>query len=211
MGTRLRARITDCNKLSEGVQNFCGFTKSTTARPCISKETEFDIWINSDQKAPPSFTTNERCFSQLFGLNLTAFDTQDDKNIVNDLPDSEGVEITWFGNTPSSFKDSKCGSEAIQNIAGPSSGEALEGFGGMIAYFKEMGYSLGTTLFPMPFDWRRGAGNNDVALNLERTLELAFKLTNKKAVVIAHSSGGLNALHSFKTMKPETKARLVKR
>ncbi len=211
MGTRLRARITDCNKLSEGVQNLCGFTKSTTGRPCISKETEFDIWINVDKNAPPSFTSNERCFGQLFGLNLTAFETQDDKNIVRDLPDAEGVEITWFGNTPGTFKDGKCGAEAIQNIAGSASSDALEGYGGMISYFKDMGYSVGSTLFPMPYDWRRGAGNNDVALNLERTLELSFRLTSKKAVIVAHSAGGLNALQKLVTMKPDVKTKLVKR
>ena len=218
MGTRLRALITNCDLLSSDVQNYCGFTKSALGRSCKSNQTEFDLWIAVGQNSPASFTASDRCFGHLIGLNLTELERADGSSPL-DLPDPNGVDITWYGNTPGSYKASDCGANAIQNLVNSLTGEGkghalsevMEGYSGMIDYFVGMGYTVGLNLFPMPYDWRRNAGKTDISVNLKRTLELSRQINKKRTVIVTHSFGSLNTLQVLNTMTQKEKEILVER
>ena len=57
-----------------------------------------------------------------------------------------------------------------------------------------MGYQAGLSLFPLPYDWRHRSGSNDVKAFFQRTVGYSHLLNDKKAIVITHSFGSLNAL-----------------
>jgi triacylglycerol esterase/lipase EstA (alpha/beta hydrolase family) len=106
----------------------------------------------------------------------------------------------------------KCGISAVENLLhsvvyedGGHGGSSLTGYSVMRKYFEAMGYQIGLTLFGLPYDWRRIAGDNQVAANLLRTLEYIFALTGKKSVIITHSMGGLNVLQALNQISQEKK------
>ena len=76
---------------------------------------------------------------------------------------------------------------------------------------ENMGYLSGLTMLGLPYDWRLHNEDDPVTEMIPRVLKEMKMLTNKAAVIVAHSMGNLRALNAIYKMKPEFKESHVKR
>eukprot|EP00828_Plagiopyla_frontata_P029937 TRINITY_DN387_c0_g4_i1.p1 TRINITY_DN387_c0_g4~~TRINITY_DN387_c0_g4_i1.p1 ORF type:complete len:534 (-),score=69.28 TRINITY_DN387_c0_g4_i1:79-1680(-) len=104
------------------------------------------------------------------------------------------------------MNSSQCGINAGEDLGSKDIPlKELMDFQALYDYALGMGYQPGLTLLPIPYDWRRMAGNHEVTTNLLRTIEYAVALTEKKVVIAGHSFGCLAFLVMMNAFTQEFK------
>eukprot|EP00828_Plagiopyla_frontata_P008626 TRINITY_DN1433_c0_g1_i3.p1 TRINITY_DN1433_c0_g1~~TRINITY_DN1433_c0_g1_i3.p1 ORF type:complete len:590 (-),score=74.96 TRINITY_DN1433_c0_g1_i3:43-1812(-) len=154
--------------------------------------------------------SNGKCLAALFGGQLDLLKSYYDKQPPYIIPDVPGVAITWYGNTPDTMSASQCGIKAGEDLAAKELPiNDLMDFQAVYDYTQGMGYQPGLTLLPIPYDWRRMAGNHEVTTTLQRTIEYAVKITGKKVIITAHSFGCLAFLTLMNSFSQQFKDQYI--
>lgn len=85
----------------------------------------------------------------------------------------------------------QCGADGISNFLEQYSSyvKFTKGFNDLVKHLESLGYKNGLSLFSFPYDWRLPPHHHEK--NLNKTINLAYAITKKKAIVIGHSLGGL--------------------
>eukprot|EP00828_Plagiopyla_frontata_P029936 TRINITY_DN387_c0_g3_i3.p1 TRINITY_DN387_c0_g3~~TRINITY_DN387_c0_g3_i3.p1 ORF type:complete len:754 (-),score=117.63 TRINITY_DN387_c0_g3_i3:61-2322(-) len=218
--TKLQLLITDCDALTDDILDNCNImTEKNKHRfvwiqppgliKCKSNISEFLVWV-SFVDDPVSLLGGGKCLNALFGeqLNyLNAFYKKDPPYII---PDQPGISITWLGSTSDTMKSSKCGVTASEDMGQtPLPISDFMDFQQFYDYTIGMGYQPGLTLLPIPYDWRRLAGSNEVVTTFQRTIEYAYSITGKKVVVTAHSYGCVNFLALMESIPQSFKDKYI--
>jgi len=179
-------KIPDGNQVSQRIKDLC--------KVAGKKNLEYLLWIDTNIYLGPdnpagAVKGEHRCLGALASFAS--------KFVGDTPPDNEGLEITLYGNSKLTKNDNKCGFSAIDTLKPDHSAD----FAKMIAYFEHMGYVKGVSMFAVPYDWRRRAGDNVVSSNIKRTLKFANTLFKKKVIIISHSFGSLNTLQVLNTLE----------
>ncbi len=166
---------------------------------------EYQIWVPNliSPMTIVSPTTNSKlCFGNLIQVNT---DSSSGKLKPVDKP---GVTFSVKGFTPQtdSFQNSECGTTSVEDLVDllivP---EGAQYFRTIINRFKDMGYRSGLTLQAAPYDFRLSVGFDWVSQNLGAMLKKLKQVTNKKAVILAHSLGNLKTAHALWGMSQQDK------
>eukprot|EP00828_Plagiopyla_frontata_P029932 TRINITY_DN387_c0_g2_i1.p1 TRINITY_DN387_c0_g2~~TRINITY_DN387_c0_g2_i1.p1 ORF type:complete len:553 (+),score=75.73 TRINITY_DN387_c0_g2_i1:28-1659(+) len=219
-GTKLQLMITDCDSLSDEVLENCNImTEKNKHRfiwfppadlvKCKSNVSEFLVWI-AFEGDPVSLLGGGKCLSALFGAKLSELSSYYRKEPPYILSDQPGIAITWYGNTPDTMNQSNCGINAGEDLGQTDLplGELMD-WQAFYDYTLGMGYQPGLTLLPIPYDWRRQAGNHEATTTLKRSIEFAFKITGKKVVIAGHSFGCLAFLTLMNSFTQEFKDQYI--
>lgn len=214
MSTKLMIRIncTELQKHHPDIFKNCGWTR------CVSKffgmvgsvpEEEYTLWVGVNLMFTPMVKhgLDRRCFGDLVSPFY-------DKS-ANKFQPIRGTNVTWFGNTTATRNYSDCGINAITNLAGFSKfvkGKCdVKGMLRLINSLKVMGYQSGVTMQAVPYDWRPSLQDSDTPGRIVNAIRHLHKVTGKKVVVVAHSLGGLHALHALSYFMDKTeKDKLVR-
>ena len=215
--TKLIAKI-NCKilqKKSPKIFKACGWEscnehhryKSLTPLP------EYTIWVpglDSPMSFIRPFFSSKLCFEGMMGFRIVQ---GKGKNKIK-LESVEGVEVRVMGDTAGSdgFADSKCGLEAIEDLAPLSFQPKIARYYRMLATGLEAsGYKLGLTMQALPFDWRRKVADDDSRLRLRKILKEMYEMTGKRVTVVSHSLGSYYALDLLWSMGQAEKDRMVAR
>lgn len=210
MATKLVAEI-DCDTLKEyhpEIMSACGWNTCSSWNILGNKpDSEYVMWIPK-LTSPMSILSvqDHQCFGRLIGLRYN-----NKKNTIYEkYSDVEGVRITWYGNTPGTYKDADGGFSAVTNLLPlPVQTADTKGFLGLAKYLTSLGYQKGLSLFAVPYDFRRTHLANGVAYSLARTIRLAYELTGKKVVIVSHSLGNINTLPVLTKMDQAEKDKMI--
>ena len=74
---------------------------------------------------------------------------------------------------------------------------ALDGYAKIIKVLKSMGYELGVTLQPVPYDFRYGINDGNTTKIIPQAIRNLYALTGKKVIITTHSLGSLHSLSSI--------------
>ena len=209
-GSRLRA-IIHCKELRESdptTFEACGWSSCTG---WWSPKKEYDIWF-PDGLGPatilPQTPKSKICFAGLFGR---AVELVNGKAVLVDKP---GVTIKPVGMTPETQprKEGGCGRNAVKNLV-PSIIEmhAFDYMEALLKAYEFVGYKVGLSLQPYPFDFRLHYSEKNMEVELERVFSLMSKIFSKKAVLIAHSYGNQHAANVLWKMPQDLKDKAVAR
>ena len=212
MGTKLMVEI-DCETLQEKhpeIMKACGWSTCSHwwsrlfgTRP----DDEYLMWIPKILSPMSIFTLHDHsCFGKLIQVRYN----KSKEHIYEKYSDVEGVKISWYGNTPGTYKDADGGFNAVSNIFPLpfQTGDTKEWYG-LAQYLTGLGYQKGLSLFAVPYDFRLTHLANSVAYTLERTIRYAYELTGKKVIIVAHSLGNLNTLPVLNSMSQADKDRMI--
>lgn len=212
MGTKIQVKVTDCDLLKA---NHKEIYDSCFKNSC--KKQTFTLWMNQQY-----LQKGNDCFSQILSLNLkmtTASGQEFKRNMI------KGIIVTYYGDPiddEGKKKDETCGLSSIkdifttdailnikENIASFKK-ETARGFKDLIAKLESLGYEAGINLFGLAYNWTEFIDSNENSRVFKETVNLAYELTGKPVLVIAHSMGGLLSLNEISQMTDKTKiARLV--
>lgn len=209
MATRLVVEI-DCEVLNEyhpEIMEACGWKTCSWSLWSKKPSTEYTLWISSVLTPMSMLTiTNNTCFGRLIGNNYQKMKHQ----IHEKYQEIEGLSITWYGNTPETFKYANGGFGAVSNLLPlPVQTSETKGFAGMAKYLTKLGYQTGLSVFALPYDFRKTHRANSISYTLERTIRYAYELTGKKVVLVGHSLGNLNTLPVLMKMSQEDKDKMI--
>ena len=113
---------------------------------------------------------------------------------------SDNVRVQFYGSTPETVKESRCGLKAVDNVL--ASGVDLldklvnqgapKVYHNLIKKLDDMGYAEGFSLAALPYDYRRFTFTNNFAARAFRyQVERLYNNTGKPVMIIAHSYGNL--------------------
>jgi len=203
-GTKLQVHITNCTELNihhPDVAKDCGFDKK-----CTNGYDE-TIWISE------SFFNSEHtndCGARLINIEY------EKNNVTNHYEQvkTKGYRVTYYGDTPKTKADKRCGFGCVTNILDKKFyyGQRFpRGDLDLQNAFLALGYEIGINFFAVPTDWRKlGTGEFNFKI-IEKTVNLAYKLTGKKAMIIGHSFGALTGLSYIYNLSQEEKDQKVAR
>mmetsp|Transcript_19609 Transcript_19609/g.22527 ORF Transcript_19609/g.22527 Transcript_19609/m.22527 type:complete len:699 (+) Transcript_19609:34-2130(+) len=209
-GTKLMVEI-DCEVLQEkrpDIMEACGWdTCSSWVIFGNKPNTEYLLWVPR-LLSPMSIVSiqDHECFGKMMGFdyNKTGSETHLKYGGI------EGLEVTWYGNTPETYFDADGGFNAVQDMLPfPIQTQGTKEFRGLADNFVKMGYQKGLSLFAIPYDFRLTHMANSVRYTLERTIRYAYELTGKKVVIVSHSLGNINTLPVLNKMSQEDKDKMI--
>lgn len=158
-------------------------------------EEEYTLWVGVNLMFTPLIKhgLDRKCFGDLISPYYD--------NVTKKFMPVRGTNVTWFGNTTISRDYSDCGINAITNLAGFSRfvrGKCdVKGMLRIINAMRAMGYQSGVTMQAVPYDWRPSLEESDSPGRIINAIRHLHKVTGKKVVLVAHSMGGLHALHAL--------------
>jgi len=213
-GSKLMAKIVDCNKLrSSNPQLFkdCGWNSCKSGFLKKNPKSEYRIWIPgglSRFSLSTLLDRNKRCFAGFMTLHYKMTESGEI------LPfEEEGVNIVPMGQTPETVSDSECGFRAISDtlplLVQPAA--RYHYFGRLNDALKGLGYVPGLTSQPMPYDWRLSYQLHNLNEKFQATIETLYEITGKKTVLIGHSMGNFQIVHGLWNQPQEWKDKYVAR
>ncbi len=190
-GNKLQLQITNCtaiNSYHPEIARACGYDKKC--------ENNFEkiFWLSED------FAKNDgsTCMGELMKLNIIKNETETElSKKFYEMP-FKGFRLTYFGNTPKTESENECGFGASSYILDKRfyfGNKSVRGSIELKNHFISLGYKLGVNLFSVPYDWRRHSNDPYNLDSVKQTVDLAYKLTDKKSILIGHSYGSLVALN----------------
>lgn len=206
-GNKLQLHITNCTAIN-------------TYHPEVAKACKFDVncedgsekffWLSEEFESKDGST----CFGELVKFNIYKNETEKDpmKKFI-EMP-TQGFRLVYMGNTPKTKKINECGFGASTNLLDKLfyfGAKSVRGLLDMKTHFVSLGYQIGINLFSVPYDWRRTSNDPYNYQMIKTTVDLAYKLTGKKSVLVAHSYGSLVALDYVYTLSDEERSQKIDR
>ena len=147
-------------------------------------------------------------FSSCLGFFINFFQNENECPIVNDIDMcyySPYIKVGFYGGTPDTFTNSRCGIEGIQNVIQTENkilDKIVNKVVGASKSFKSIsdklinrGYQEGFSLAGLPNDYRRFLATNNFATSAFRLqINKLYENTGKPVVIVAHSYGTLLTL-----------------
>lgn len=203
--TKLMVEITSCREFLDyhpATYDLC-FNKKN--KKCV--ETDKLLWMTEEFLQDEGDNT---CFT-----NLIAINNIQNNNLRNDYSsETKGFRVTFYGDTNTTYSKSECGLASIENLFDKftyGGSKNPEGFQRITASLKKLGYTPGVNLFGLSYDWRQFVSYEPTQLLLKRTIDLAYKLSGKKVLIIAHSMGGLVSLEALSRLSSQEKETKINR
>ena len=210
-GSRLRAIIV-CDVLQQNdPETFkaCGWTNCNGGEG--SPKSEYNIWF-PDAFGPASILPQTKeskvCFAGLIGRSV---EEVNGKVVIVDRP---GITIMPIGLTPETKtqKVGGCGRVAVANLV-PTIVEvhAFDYMEPVLKAYEYVGYKIGLSLQPYPYDWRLHYTEKNMEPRLQQIFRIMNKLYSKKVVLVGHSYGNQHAANLLWTMPQSLKDQAVAR
>ena len=126
---------------------------------------------------------------------------------------SKYIRVGYYGSSPNTLVDSKCGVEGVQDVIQTGSllidnminFGAARSYHGMAKELVNRGYSYGFSLGALPNDFRRYLYTNNFATKVfESQINRLYANTGKPVVIVAHSYGTLLTLTNLLKKKTNT-------
>ena len=211
MGTMLSVQI-NCTLLkSKNPEIFsnCGWSTCSWSLFKYKPDSEYVLWvpgIDSPMSIFTPYSSKSKCFGGLIELKFNK--TENDRKLR--YKSNEGLNVTWFGNTPESVKKSSCGKIAVENLFNfPYAPCSFKGFSGLNRFLVKLGYVSGITFQPVPYDFRKSSYHAEANYSIERSISSMFSLTGKKVIVVAHSLGNIYSMNFFNNISSEFKEKKI--
>ena len=151
------------------------------------------------------FKHSGECFSNFFKLYIDF-----KKPLKDSILKTKGFQIRMFGQTNKNDKEGKCGYNVVSGFSVVPTSPEEPLWGTFMDKAESMGYKIGLTYQPLPYDWRLSFKYNRLDEIFEKNLERIYKLTRKKIVVVSHSHGVRVAYYRLLKIKQEKKDKLIK-
>jgi hypothetical protein len=147
-------------------------------------------------------------YSSCLGYFTNFFQNKNECPVVNNINMcyySPYIKVGFYGGTPDTLADSRCGVEGIENVIQTESkildkvvnlaiGEA-KSFKTLSDKLIDRGYKEGFSLSGLPNDYRRFIATNNIANSVFRLqINKLYQNTGKPVVIVAHSYGNLVTL-----------------
>jgi hypothetical protein len=206
-GNKLQLHITNCTALNlyhPEVAKACKFDQK-----CEDGSEKF-FWLSEDFESNDGST----CFGEVVKFNIFKNETEKDPMKKFQEKPTNGFRLVYTGNTPKTEKINECGFGASTNLLDKLfyfGAKSVRGLLDMKNHFVSLGYQIGVNLFSVPYDWRRTSNDPYNYQMMKTTVDLAYKLTGKKSVLVAHSYGSLIALDYVYTLTEEEKSKKIDR
>lgn len=190
--TKLVVEFKNCELVKQKHANIYDACFTKPATKCV--EGEKKLWLSSNFMN--SYDTHS-CFANLASLNIVRNEGEfknPDKAVFYEA-EYHGFRITYHGDTDETRSDSRCGLGASENLLdlfsyfGKKSPVGFHTLNEKL--IKEYGYTPGLNLFGLPHDWRDILDSKVTEKMFMETLNLAYKLNQKKVDILAHSLGSL--------------------
>lgn len=205
MGTKVNMTVTSCKLLEEFHRDIFQTCYLEKNKKCVEKTDT--VWLNEDYLNDEK---NNDCFAKIMAINFTELKGEGKPEFV--ATKIIGMTITYFNGNG----DDTCGISSIQDLLvtwlptyGPSN--SPRGFKELASQLKKKGYIEGVNLFGLSYDWRDLVSSRLNQQIFKRTVDLAYKLSNKPALIVAHSMGGLLSLNGINMMSKEDKKQKIDR
>jgi len=217
-GTRLQVVI-DCPTLQEfqpDLFKVCGWSSCSAEDkerdPKSVPDKEYLIWVPHPISPMTIFTPGEDSKTCFAGFMRAVYKIDDVKKSIV-YQDAPGVKILPAGLSPETRAQSEynCGADSIQNIIPDIPDPQDEKyFSKILDMLFDMGYVSGLTLQAIPYDFRRDTRNDPMYTSFGNVLKKLNYMTNKKAVIIAHSMGNMRMVEILWNMPQADKDALIK-
>ena len=145
----------------------------------------------------PNYFT-EKCFSHMAEIKLEK--SKKPARIEDLIIKKHGINVTWFGNTDSTFKESNCNQETLKDLLPFGHGRLAKtkNYRDWLEAYEFMGYTPGLTMQALPFDWRFDPVWQSVFHKKFKLVAKRLKnLTGKKSALVAHSNGNILTYYSL--------------
>jgi hypothetical protein len=204
---KFQLQITNCTAINEfhpNIAKACGYDKK------CKEGFEEMFWLSENFETDD----NKTCFGELGKFNLKRNETETDikKKFYEEV--YRGFRLTYWGNTPQTEDKNECGFGASTNLLDKKfyfGKKSVRGMRDIKKHFLNLGYKVGVNLFSVPFDWRRNS-NHEYNFHLaKQSVDLAYNLTGKPAVLVGHSYGSIIALNYLYSIPQEEKEQKISR
>ena len=92
----------------------------------------------------------------------------------NEYRSPQGIQVTWYGNTPLTKAESKCGATAIRDLSGKINTLrhcAIDGFAKIIDMLESLGYVSGVNFQAVPYDFRLSAKSSSASKIIAKSID----------------------------------------
>lgn len=189
------------------IRLFCG---NTICRDIFAEREEHPLFIafNDDAFGILNIASMSDKYSSCLGLFMNYFQNENECPTVNGRKmcyKSPYIKVGFYGGTPYTYQNSRCGIEAIEDVIQASSSPmndlvnshvvAAKSYKTLSNKLIDRGYKEGFSLAGLPNDYRRYLATNSFAYNVFRLqINKLYKNTGKPVVIVAHSYGTLLTL-----------------
>ena len=189
------------------IRLFCG---NTICRDVLADKEEHPLFIafNDDAFGILNIASLSDKYSSCLGLFMNYFQNENECPTVNGRKmcyKSPYIKVGFYGGTPYTYQNSRCGIEAIEDViqAGSSIMNSLvnskvvaaKSYKTLSNKLIDRGYKEGFSLAGLPNDYRRYLATNSFAYNVFRLqINKLYQNTGKPVVIVAHSYGTLLTL-----------------
>lgn len=207
----------DCPKILEEpeklyeLRHFCGNIICKSSLLGKYNIEEYNLWPvildNPFKHFEDSENSKNTCWAYLMRHFNSKTDCPDNPLLKKSLClYNRNIQVSYFGDTSDTMKKSECGTKTVVHTVDPvdvvdkgtSTNSSKVKFGSFIEFidsFKKKGYTLGYSLASLPYDWRKFYGADEIFKEkFENLVEMLYRNTGKKVIIVAHSFGNLNVL-----------------